>query len=202
MGPLRYGIRRPLENTTEKHFIRRMDTGKVRKIKELELTMQPLVPVGQAEAPQEIAIAEAKRLARAQQITEAMAGLSLKQSKTGSKKGSSMPSATAKRDKSPASESESDLAAREEGLRISITLCRWIGLYSAMSTLRRNKTILDYILNIAEQKIALETMGLLPEPTFYRYIRDFNKEQNKFELRVQQFKAFLSQCNWKKELFM
>ena len=176
MGPLRYGIRHPFENTTEQHFIRRMDNGKVQKVKQLELRMQPHVPVGRAEAPQEIAIPEAKIMARAQKITEAMAGLSLKQSRNGNKEGSSTPLAKAKQDKSPASESDSDPEAREK--RVSEYPPVYVDVSDFTQSCPRYEEIKQFlIMNRAEQKLALDTMGLLPEPTFNRYIRDFNKEQ-------------------------
>ena len=201
MGPLRYGIRYPCENTTDKHFIRRMDNGKVQKVKQLELTMQPHVAGGLADAAQEISIDGIKRLARAQQTHEAMAGLSLKQSEKGTGEGSSKSLATAKRDKGPASESDSDPEAREK--RVSEYPPVYVDGSNFTQQCPRYGEIKQFlIMNRAEQKLALDTMGLLPQPTFYRYINDFNKNQNKFDLGVQEFKAFLSQCNRKKELFM
>ncbi|PVH75183.1 hypothetical protein DL98DRAFT_593452 [Cadophora sp. DSE1049] len=198
MGHLKYGTRM-MKDSSDIGFIRRMENGKIEKVNSLGSKMQLCVPVGQTEAQQEAVIGEEKRSAKGQQILEAMSGLSITESSNGVSSGQGSPEqlATAKREESLGAESDSDPEARDKTVAKYPPL-RANGSRFPQKCPRYEEIKAFLTANRGEQKLALDTMALLPEPTFYRYIRDLKS----INLTTQEFKAFLSKCHENKELFI
>lgn len=184
--------------------ISRNPDGSVVKDNILDKFLLPtLIDVGSFESRQKMTDHETQRLAKAYEITEALSKLALTAQNAGpaNSPGSKDPMITA----NPAPEKASSLLSDtdsdpEERIKVVPEIpplwIRWALFYEDCPRYDEIKSFL--IANRAEQRLALDSMRVLPEATFFRYIRDFRE----ISLTIREFKAFLSQCYLRRELFL
>ncbi|CZT42929.1 uncharacterized protein RSE6_02894 [Rhynchosporium secalis] len=185
IGPLKYGLRFDRGSLERIMTTDPESNDLVTTIKTYDGILHGSISIGDPVSVQQIVLAETIRLMKSLRISEALSDSNL------------VPSSTS----SAQDDTRQDLTFNPEDRIKTVPEYPEIYIGSSQFTQQcpRFEEIKAFLIaNRAEQKLALDTMGILPEGTFYRYISRFKG----ITITQRELKAFLSQCFEKKELFI
>ncbi|CZS90034.1 hypothetical protein WAI453_002987 [Rhynchosporium graminicola] len=185
IGPLKYGLRFDRGSLERIMTTDPESNDLVTTIKTFDGILHGSISIGDPVSVQQIVLAETIRLMKSLRISEALSD------------SNSVPSSAS----SAQDDTRQDLTFNPEDRIKTVPEYPEIYIGSSQFTQQcpRFEEIKAFLIaNRAEQKLALDTMGILPEGTFYRYISRFKG----ITVTQRELKAFLSQCFEKKELFI